>query len=206
VLGVGLEGVERRLLVRDGVVNEREAAGAGPRVGLLLPLRQLVPRLRAPPPPAAGVLPGWLPQKEGAPLPWAEPRGGGRAFALRHDHDFMRGLFVTGGWKVERPKRFGSEGFGRFVLGCSSVAKMVTVRLAIFIAKAITRLLQACNQMICTPFVFFYLSLDSAILHYPATNKKKRREYHFLFLIFYITLYLFSLPSTSSFIYFIYEM
>jgi hypothetical protein len=25
--------------------------------------------------------------------------------------------------------------------------------------------------------VSFYLSLDSAILHYPATNKKKRREY-----------------------------
>jgi hypothetical protein len=24
---------------------------------------------------------------------------------------------------------------------------------------------------------FFYLSLDSVILHYPATNKKKRREY-----------------------------
>jgi hypothetical protein len=28
-----------------------------------------------------------------------------------------------------------------------------------------------------TPSVSFYLSLDSAILHYPATNKKKRREY-----------------------------
>jgi hypothetical protein len=29
-----------------------------------------------------------------------------------------------------------------------------------------------------TPSVSFYLSLDSVILHYPATNKKKRREYH----------------------------
>jgi hypothetical protein len=28
-----------------------------------------------------------------------------------------------------------------------------------------------------TPYVSFYLSLDSEILHYPATNKKKRREY-----------------------------
>jgi hypothetical protein len=30
---------------------------------------------------------------------------------------------------------------------------------------------------VSTPSVSFYLSLDSAILHYPATNKKKRREY-----------------------------
>jgi hypothetical protein len=30
---------------------------------------------------------------------------------------------------------------------------------------------------IYTPSVSFYLSRDSAILHYPATNKKKRREY-----------------------------
>ena len=29
----------------------------------------------------------------------------------------------------------------------------------------------------CTPSVSFYLSLDSVKLHYPATNKKKRREY-----------------------------
>jgi hypothetical protein len=29
-----------------------------------------------------------------------------------------------------------------------------------------------------TPSVSFYLSLDSVILHYPATNKKKRREYY----------------------------
>jgi hypothetical protein len=28
-----------------------------------------------------------------------------------------------------------------------------------------------------TPSVSFYLSLGSVILHYPATNKKKRREY-----------------------------
>lgn len=68
VLGVGLEGAERRLLVRDAVVDERDAAGAGPRVRVLLPLRQLVPRLRAPPPPAAGVLPGRLPQQEAALL------------------------------------------------------------------------------------------------------------------------------------------
>jgi hypothetical protein len=27
-----------------------------------------------------------------------------------------------------------------------------------------------------TPSVSFYLSLDSVKLHYPATNKKKRRE------------------------------
>jgi hypothetical protein len=27
-----------------------------------------------------------------------------------------------------------------------------------------------------TPSVSFYLSLDSAILHYPAKNKNKRRE------------------------------
>lgn len=131
VLGVGLEGVERRLLARDGVVNEREAAGAGPRVRLLLPLRQLVPCLRAPPPPAAGVLPGWLPQKEGALLlPAAlaavggalgtrdarlirrRRRRGGRAFALlRHQ--------VVRNWRAEAGKasRFGSEGFGRFA-GC----------------------------------------------------------------------------------------
>jgi hypothetical protein len=30
-----------------------------------------------------------------------------------------------------------------------------------------------------TPSVSFYLSLDSAKLHYPTTNKKKRREYMF---------------------------
>jgi hypothetical protein len=29
-----------------------------------------------------------------------------------------------------------------------------------------------------TPSVYFYLSLDSVKLHYPATNKKKRREYN----------------------------
>jgi hypothetical protein len=28
----------------------------------------------------------------------------------------------------------------------------------------------------CTLSVSFYLSLDSVKLHYPATNKKKRRE------------------------------
>jgi hypothetical protein len=28
-----------------------------------------------------------------------------------------------------------------------------------------------------TPSVSFYLSLDSVILHYPATNKKERRKY-----------------------------
>jgi hypothetical protein len=28
-----------------------------------------------------------------------------------------------------------------------------------------------------TPSFSFYLSLDSVKLHYPATNKKKRREY-----------------------------
>jgi hypothetical protein len=64
VLRMGLEGVERRLLARDGVVDEREAAGARPRVSLLLPLRQLVPGLCAPPPPRAGILPGRLPQEE----------------------------------------------------------------------------------------------------------------------------------------------
>jgi hypothetical protein len=31
--------------------------------------------------------------------------------------------------------------------------------------------------LISTPSVYFYLSLDSVKLHYPATNKKKRREY-----------------------------
>jgi hypothetical protein len=30
--------------------------------------------------------------------------------------------------------------------------------------------------LLITPSVSFYLSLDSAILHYPATNKMKRRE------------------------------
>jgi hypothetical protein len=34
-------------------------------------------------------------------------------------------------------------------------------------------------HVLCTPSVSFYFSLDSAILHYPATNKKKRREYYF---------------------------
>jgi hypothetical protein len=29
---------------------------------------------------------------------------------------------------------------------------------------------------LCTTSVSFYLSLDSAILYYPAANKKKRRE------------------------------
>jgi hypothetical protein len=32
-------------------------------------------------------------------------------------------------------------------------------------------------MLISTPSVSFYLSLDSVILHYPTTNKKKRREY-----------------------------
>jgi hypothetical protein len=32
-------------------------------------------------------------------------------------------------------------------------------------------------MIVYTSSVSFYLSLDSAILHYPATNKKKRREY-----------------------------
>jgi hypothetical protein len=32
--------------------------------------------------------------------------------------------------------------------------------------------------IIYTPSVSFYLSLDSAKLHYPVTNKKKRREYN----------------------------
>jgi hypothetical protein len=31
--------------------------------------------------------------------------------------------------------------------------------------------------LLITPSVSFYLSLDSTKLHYPATNKKKRREY-----------------------------
>jgi hypothetical protein len=31
-----------------------------------------------------------------------------------------------------------------------------------------------------TSSVSFYLSLDSTILHYPATNKKKRKEYYLL--------------------------
>jgi hypothetical protein len=35
-----------------------------------------------------------------------------------------------------------------------------------------------------TPSVSFYLSLDSVKLHYPATNKKKRREYYSLTDIF----------------------
>jgi hypothetical protein len=130
MLGMGLEGVERRLLARDGVVDERETAGAGPRVGLLLPLRQLVPRLRATPPPATGVLPGRLPQKEGAllrPAPLAAVggalgaryarlfhhlRGGGgsRGFALlRHQ--------VVGGWRLERRNRSGGKGFFLAVWG-----------------------------------------------------------------------------------------
>jgi hypothetical protein len=32
-----------------------------------------------------------------------------------------------------------------------------------------------------TTSVSFYLSLDSAILHYLATNKKKRREYYYAY-------------------------
>lgn len=92
VLGVGLEGVERRLLARDSVVDEREAAGAGPPVGLLLPLRQFVPRLRATPPPATGVLPGRLPQKEGALLlPGALAAVGG-ALGTRDAHLIRRSL------------------------------------------------------------------------------------------------------------------
>jgi hypothetical protein len=35
--------------------------------------------------------------------------------------------------------------------------------------------------LLCTPSVSFYESLDSAKLHYPATNKKKRREYYAVF-------------------------
>jgi hypothetical protein len=34
-----------------------------------------------------------------------------------------------------------------------------------------------CSSYILPPFFFLYLSLDSVILHCPATNKKKRREY-----------------------------
>jgi hypothetical protein len=38
-------------------------------------------------------------------------------------------------------------------------------------------LLEACGLLqFFTPSFSFYLSLDSAKLHYPATNKKKRRE------------------------------
>jgi hypothetical protein len=37
--------------------------------------------------------------------------------------------------------------------------------------------LSALQPVMCTPSVSFYLSLDSAKLHYLATNKKKRREY-----------------------------
>jgi hypothetical protein len=33
------------------------------------------------------------------------------------------------------------------------------------------------TQKNTTPSVSFYLSLDSVILYYPATNKKKRSEY-----------------------------
>jgi hypothetical protein len=33
------------------------------------------------------------------------------------------------------------------------------------------------RSLFATPSVSFYLSLDSAILNYPATNKKKRKEY-----------------------------
>jgi hypothetical protein len=36
-----------------------------------------------------------------------------------------------------------------------------------------------------TPSVSFYLSLDSVILHYQTTNKKKRREYDFTVLVFW---------------------
>jgi hypothetical protein len=40
------------------------------------------------------------------------------------------------------------------------------------------------NRALCiTPSVSFYLSLDSVILHYPATNKKKRREYLFIYFL-----------------------
>jgi hypothetical protein len=35
----------------------------------------------------------------------------------------------------------------------------------------------SCATKPATPSVYFYFSLDSAKLHYPATNKKKRREY-----------------------------
>jgi hypothetical protein len=35
----------------------------------------------------------------------------------------------------------------------------------------------------CTPSVSFYLSLGSAKLYYPETNKKKRREYYGLQLV-----------------------
>ena len=51
--------------------RDRQLLPLSLRHRLLLPLRQLVPRLRAPPPPATGVLPGWFPQKEGERLPSA---------------------------------------------------------------------------------------------------------------------------------------
>ena len=51
--------------------QDRQLLPLSLRHRLLLPLRQLVPRLRAPPPPATGVLPGWFPQKEGERLPSA---------------------------------------------------------------------------------------------------------------------------------------
>jgi hypothetical protein len=38
-----------------------------------------------------------------------------------------------------------------------------------------------------TPSVSFYWSLDSAKLHYPATNKKKRKEYYFNKIYIYIS-------------------
>jgi hypothetical protein len=55
-------------------------------------------------------------------------------------------------------------------------AKMVWV----FVCPISSYKLMICARevkLIGTPSVSFYLSLDSVILYYSATNKKKRREY-----------------------------
>jgi NAD(P)-dependent dehydrogenase (short-subunit alcohol dehydrogenase family) len=44
--------------------------------------------------------------------------------------------------------------------------------------------------IIYTPSVPFYLSLDSVKLHYPATNKKKRREYHAIYASSFIFIFI----------------
>ena len=64
--------------------QDRQLLPLSLRHWLLLPLRQLVPRLRAQPPPTTGVLPGWFPQKEDERLPSAlAAEQGGVAVARR---------------------------------------------------------------------------------------------------------------------------
>jgi hypothetical protein len=77
----------------------------------------------------------------------------------------------------------GEGGFGRVYKGWVDERTMGPARndsggLPVAVKKLNPESLQGAQEwQVRTPSVSFYLSLDSVKLHYPATNKKKRREY-----------------------------